>query len=141
MTKSYKPRRHESRRTVRKSTLAIALVVGLAFSMLMGIIAGARGLGSIYPQLNLIAKPFVCAGGEMSYSRSVSEVGSATYYSAQWYCADSAGAERKEIDPNYIFVTAGLPYGLAFFALLLAITYLYWNSSIGPAKNGGSDLW
>src|SRR5687767_7803948 len=138
MAKKRKPPRGESRTTVKKSTLAIALLVGLAFSMMIGVIAGARGFGSIYPQLNLIAKPFVCAGGEMSYSRNVSSIGSATYYSAEWYC-DLAG-ERNEIDPTSLFVSAGLIYGLAFFALLLGIAYLYWNSKIGPAKNGGPDL-
>lgn len=99
-----------------------------------------KRIGSIYPQLNLVAKPFVCPGGEMTYSQSMSTVGSASYYSSQWYCANTAG-DRKEIDPNDIFESAGLIFGLTFFAGLLAITYFYWNSNIGPAKNGGPDLW
>jgi hypothetical protein len=121
--------------TVKKSTLAIGMVVALAFSLIMGVTAIARGFGSIYPHLNLVAKPFVCGAGEMTHSRSVSDIGPATYYSARWYC------EGAEIDATQVFLFAGIPYGLLLFAILLLITYLYWNSSVGPAKNGGPLLW
>ena len=126
---------------VKRSTLAIGVIVGLTFSLLMGITAGARGFGSMYPQMNLITKPFVCAGGEMTYSRSVSSGATASYYSAQWFCVDRESGERKEIDPTLVFVLAGIVYGLVFFAVLLVIAYVYWNSSIGPAKNDGLRLW
>jgi hypothetical protein len=125
---------------IKTATLIISLIVGLAFSIAMGVTAGAMGLGSIYPQLNLIAKPLVCPGTEMSYSRRVSEIGTATYYTAEWFCVDQTGA-RTELEPNVVFLYAGIFYGLVFFVLLAAITYLYWNSSIGPAKNGGPRLW
>src|SRR5688572_27549164 len=95
-----KPRGSETTRTLRRSTLIIGMIIGLAFSLIMGITAGARGLGSIYPQLNLVTKPFVCAGGEMTYSRSVSDIGSATYYSARWFCVNRESNERTEIDSN-----------------------------------------
>ena len=125
---------------VKRSILAIGVIVGLTFSLLMGITAGARGFGSMYPEMNLIAKPLVCSGGEMTYSRSVSTGATATYDSTQWFCVNESG-ERKEIDPTMLFVLAGIVYGLVFFAVLFVIVYLYWNSSIGPAKNGGPALW
>jgi len=133
-------RRNEGpQRKLKRSTLAIGLIVGLAFSILIGITAGARGLGSIYPQLNLIAKPLVCSSGDMTYSRSVSDAGTATYYSATWSC-DQNG-EKKQLDSMSVFVIAGIVYGLVFFVALLLVTHFYWSSSIGPAKNGGPELW
>lgn len=126
---------------VRKSTLVIGLGIGLAFSILIGVTAGAMGFGSIYPQLNLIAKPFACPGKQMSYSQQVSEIGTATYYTAKWFCVDERSGVKTEVEPNTVFLYAGVFYGLVFFALLFVITYFYWNSSIGPAKNGGPRLW
>ena len=126
---------------VKTTTLIVGLLVGLAFSFLIGITAGARGVGSIYPQMNLIAKPFVCTAGEMTHSQSISTGATATYYSAQWFCVNRESGERKEIDPTLVFVAAGIVYGLVFFAILLVIVYIYWNSRIGPAKNGGLRLW
>lgn len=126
---------------VKTSSLVIWLMVGLIFSIFMGVIAGARGFGSRYPQLNLIAKPFVCPGQQMSYTQDVSEVGSATYWTANWFCVDEGSGVKTELDQNTVFLIAGPFYGLIFFVVLLIIVQLYWNSSIGPAKNDGLRLW
>ena len=141
MGRKHKQPRHEPVRKLKRSTLAIGLVVGFAFSIIIGVTGGAMGFGSLYPQLNLITKPFVCPGGQMSYSQQVADVGTARYYTAQWFCQDAASGEKREINSNTIFFIAGLFYGTAFFAVLLLITYMYWNSSIGPARNGGPSLW
>ena len=135
MNKKRSPSHKAPTGTVKKSTLAIGIIVALAFSLIMGITAIARGFGSIYPSLNIIAKPFVCGAGEMTHSLSMSHAGTATYYSSRWYCSGT------EIDANQVFLFAGIPYGLVLFAIFLVITYLYWHSSIGPAKNGGPPLW
>jgi hypothetical protein len=126
---------------VKTSSLITWLIVGFIFSIFMGVTAGSRGLGSRFPQLNLIASPFVCANGEMSYTQNVSEIGSATYWSATWFCVDEQSGAKQELDPNTVFLVAGPFYGLVFFVVLLIIVYLYWNSSIGPAKNDGLRLW
>lgn len=126
---------------VKTSTLVIWLLVGLVFSMIMGVTGGAMGFGSRYPQLNLIAKPFVCPGQQMSYTQNVSEIGSVTYWSADWFCVDEQTGEKKELDQNSVFQISGPLFGLMFFVLLLLIVHLYWNSSIGPAKNDGPRLW
>lgn len=117
----------------------LAIVVVFAFSIIIGVTGGAMGLGSLFPQLNLIAKPFVCYNGQMTYSRQATEVGSATYHTAKWYCENEGS--RNEIEPNIVYLIAGTFYGLFLFAILLLITYLYWNSSVGPAKNDGLRLW
>jgi hypothetical protein len=128
-------------RKVKTSSLITWLTVGFIFSMLMGVTAGARGFGSIYPQLNLIVSPFVCPNGQMTYTQDVSEIGSATYWSATWFCADEQSGAKQELDHNTVFLSAGTIYGIVFFIILLVIVHLYWNSSIGPAKNDGLRLW
>ena len=99
------------------------------------------GLGSLFPQLNTIAQPFVCSGGQITYTKRVTEVGTANYHTARWFCRYSSSGELRQIDANTVFITAGTFHGLAMFVIILLITYLYWNSSIGPAKNGGPRLW
>jgi hypothetical protein len=126
---------------VKTSSLILWLMVGLIFSMIIGVIGGARGYGSRYPQLNLIAKPFVCPGQQMAYTQNVSQIGSATYWSAVWFCVDENSGVKTELDQNMVFLITGPFYGLVFFVVLLLIVYLYWNSSIGPAKNDGLRLW
>ena len=126
---------------VKTSSLVLWLMVGLIFSMIIGITGGAMGFGSRHPQLNLIAKPFVCPGQQMSYTQNVSQIGHATYWSAVWFCVDENSGIKTELDQNMVFLIAGSFYGLIFFVVLLVIVYLYWNSSIGPAKNDSLRLW
>src|SRR5688572_24684586 len=128
-------------RKVKTSSLITWLLVGFIFSMIMGITAGAMGFGSLYPQLNLVAKPFVCPNQQMSHTQHVSQIGSETYTTATWFCEDEQSGSKTEINPNTIFLIAGPIYGLVFFIGLLIITYVYWYSSVGPAKNDGLHLW
>jgi hypothetical protein len=128
-------------RKVKTSSLILWLMVALIFSIIMGITAGSMGLSSRFPQLNLIARPFVCANEQMSYTQHTSEIGTATYWTAAWFCVDEDSGAKKELDRNTVFLYAGPFYGLIFFVVLLMIVYFYWNSSIGPAKNDGLQLW
>ncbi|MBL8089633.1 MAG: hypothetical protein JNJ43_04865 [Anaerolineales bacterium] len=118
---------------VKTSSLVIGLIIGFVFSIFIGITGISRGLGSIYPNLNLIAKPLVCPNQEMTYAQNISEIGSDTYWSATWFCG--------ETEIENVFLYAGSIYGLVLFLGLLVITYAYWYSSIGPAKNDGLHLW
>lgn len=127
-------------RKVKRSTLMLGIIVELIFSVFMDVTAGARGLGSLYPQLNIVAKPFVCPNRPMSYTQHVSEIGSDTYWSATWFCGDEVSG-AAELDSNDVFLSASPFYSLVFFAVLAIITFVYWNSSIGPAKNDGLQLW
>lgn len=126
---------------VKTSSLITWLIVVLIFSVFIGITGISMGLGSIYPQLNLVAKPFVCPSQQMSYAQNASEIGSDTYWNATWFCKDEQSDNKTEINPNTIFLFAGSIYGLLFFSVLLIITYLYWYSNFGPAKNDGLHLW
>ena len=128
-------------RKVKTSSLITWLVVGLVFSIFIGVTGGAMGLGSRFPQLNLIVGPLLCPNAQMSYTQNVSNIGTANYWTASWLCVDEGSGVTKELDPNTVFFSAGPIYGLVFFAVLLLIVYIYWNSSIGPAKNDGLRLW
>ena len=128
-------------RKVKTSSLIIGILVILIFSILMGITGISIGFGSTYPQINLIFELFFCPNGEMSYTQYVTEIGPATYYTASWSCTDEQSGDTEELDSDAIFRYTGIVYGLALFAVLLVIVYLYWNSSIGPAQNDGLELW
>lgn len=126
---------------VKTSSLIIGLVVEFIFSIFLGVTAVSMGFGSRFPGLNLIAAPFLCAGGEMSYTQHVTEIGTATYWTVDWFCVEEGSSAKTELEPNKVHGFAGTFYGLLVFILLLGLTHLYWNSSIGPAKNDGLHLW
>ena len=128
-------------RKIKTSTLLLGILVEFIFSAFLGLTAGARGLGSLYPMLNLVAKPFVCSNGQMSYEQNEAQIGSATYWSGRWFCMDEQTGIRTELDPATVFLSASPLYIIVFCSILFIITYLYWNSSIGPAKNDGLYLW
>lgn len=128
-------------RKVKTNTLIWGIIALFIFSIILGYTAGARGLGSFYPQLNLVAKPFVCPNRPMSYTQTTSQIGSATYWDATWFCGAEQSGLKTELDANRVFLAASPFYSLLIFAVLLIITYIYWNSSIGPAKNDGLYLW
>lgn len=132
---------HMKIRKLKTSTLVLGIIAELIFSIFMGVTAGARGLGSLYPQLNVTAKPFLCPDNPMSYTQHVSEIGSDTYWSASWFCVDQQSGGKTELSPGTVFRYASPFYSIVFFAVGLILTYVYWNSSIGPAKNDGLRLW
>ena len=114
----------------------------LSFSFVIGIVGIARGLGSLYPELNLVAGPFVCPSDRLAYKQQSSQVGGATYWTVRWACTfGEHDAVKKEIDSNKVFLCSGVLYGVVMFAILLLVTYVYWNSSMGPARNDGLKLW
>jgi hypothetical protein len=131
----------DSPRRLRKAHLAGILLALLAFSLLIGVTGGAMGLGSMYPAINLIASPIACPGRHLAYSQQTTRVGSATYYTAEWFCTDDASAERSRAEPYRVYMSAGLVFGVVIFAGFFVILVLYWNSAIGPAKNRGPRLW
>jgi hypothetical protein len=71
----------------------------------------------------------------------VSDIGTATYWAADWVCVDEDAGGTTELDRDTVFYSAGTVFGLVFFIFLLVIVYIYWNSSIGPLKNDGLRLW
>jgi hypothetical protein len=125
---------------VKTSSLIVGIIVLLAFAVFMGFTTGPS-FGSHYPQLNLVAKPFVCPDGQMSYTNQEVQRYDETYWNATWYCEQEQSNVKTELDPQTVFRHASPLYIFLYFFLFLLITYLYWNSSIGPAQNNGPRLW
>jgi hypothetical protein len=64
----------------------------------MGITVGSIGIGAVFPSANIIAKPFVCPGGQMQvvtqdYHPSPVE----TVTTLTWYCVDEGTGSKTEI--------------------------------------------
>jgi hypothetical protein len=125
---------------VKTSSLIIGLIVELLFAVFMGLTTGP-GFGAHYPGLNLVTKPFICPAGQMSYTNQQVERYDETYWDATWYCEEEGSNIKSEIDSAAVFRYASPLYIFLYFAMFLTITYVYWNSNMGPAKNDGLRLW
>lgn len=125
---------------VKTSSLIIGLIVELLLAVFMGFTTGP-GIGSHYPQLNLVIKPFICPNGQISYMNQQVERYDETYWDATWYCEEEGSNIKTELDSDIVFNYASPLYIALYFAAFLIMTYVYWNSSIGPAKNDGLHLW
>lgn len=109
---------HMKIRKLKTSTLVLGIIAELIFSIFMGVTAGARGLGSLYPQLNVTAKPFLCPDNPMSYTQHVSEIGSDTYWSASWFCVDQQSGGKTKLSPGTVFLYASPFYSIVFFCAI-----------------------
>jgi hypothetical protein len=86
----------------------------------MGITVGSIGIGAIFPSANLIAKPFVCPGGDMqlvTQDYHPSPVESVT--TLTWYCVDGKTGVKTELGIFPMSLYAGTIYGLLFFVIVL----------------------
>lgn len=84
----------------------------------MGITAISVGLGAALPQINLIAKPFVCPSGDMTTSSKVyNPYPGKVVTSMTWYCVEGQTTTQLSLFP--IAMIAGTIYGLGLFVLLL----------------------
>jgi hypothetical protein len=92
------------------------LVTTLFWSLFIGVVGISIGLGAIYPPLNLIAKPFVCASGHLAYQKTITQATpTQTFFSASWTCTQ-ADLSSKLVNPSLF---AGTIYGLVCFPISL----------------------
>jgi hypothetical protein len=102
-------------------------VIALIFCVFMGMMAISLGVGTVLPEVNLVAKPFVCPDGEMEHSTS-SRMGTgrnrnAKYTSSNWTCEEGPG-KSEPIGSFTIALISGPFYGFILFlplALLMAL--------------------
>jgi len=129
-------------RKVKPKWLILGIAVELLFAIVMGYTGGALGIGAWYPPvLTFLARPFVCPNGEMTYTQHQSQIGSETYTTVSFFCADEQTGETITLDPDKVALIATPFFSVLVFATFLAITYGYWYSGVGPAKNEGLYLW
>ena len=101
-------------------------VMAFFWCIFMGITAVSIGVGAIYPPLNLIAKPFVCPNGQMTYQESTSNpLPGTTYTTIGWYCVNGQTETTTQLDIFQIAVAAGIPYGLVIAVLVLIAVVVF----------------
>jgi len=103
-----------------KTSTVIWLFIWCIF---MGITAGSIGIGAAIPSINLVAKPFVCANGEMQlvtqdYHPSPVE----TVTTLTWYCVDGLTGAKTELGIFPMTLYAGSIFGLLLFFVLLLLS-------------------
>ncbi len=129
-------------RKVERKWLIVGLAAELLFAIVMGYTGGALGIGAWYPPvLTFLTRPFVCPAGAMTYTQHQSQIGSETYTTVSFFCADAQTGDTVVLDSDRVARLATPFFSLLFFAAFLALTYAYWYSPVGPAKNDGLHLW
>lgn len=100
------------------------IIIGLLFSIFMGMMAISLGLGTVFPVVNNVAQPIVCPDGEMSAQRTATNPRPGeTYIEASWTCASASGA-KQPINKFLLTLYAGTIYGLGMFAFFWIILKL-----------------
>ncbi len=87
-----------------------------------GVTIGSFALGAIWPPVNLLAKPFVCANGQMqelSQDYTVSPVEGGT--TITWYCTDSQTGVKNELGIFPMGLFTGTILGTIAFVFIFAI--------------------
>lgn len=109
-------------------------IIGFLASIFFGVVAISIGLGSAFPSINLIAKPFVCPNGQMTFDKNVSQpMPGETYATINWYCTDDSSGESVELAYSSIFSFAGIIYGIVLcFPLFLLARFFFkrWDDSL-----------
>jgi len=110
----------------------------------MGITFVSIGLGSLFPALNTVAKPFVCPGGQMqvnSQNYQVSPVERVT--TLTWYCVDGQSGTKTELYPFIINFYAGSFYGFLIVVVVAIFWYFYgrWDPSTATAESKKRVAW
>ena len=106
------------------------------FCLFMGVTVVSVGLGALFPPLNLVAKPFVCPSGQMTYEEIVSRpLPGTTYTLIYWFCTDNQTGAKTQLEPFPKDLYAGIVYGLLIFVAGWISYRLYTaNNALEPAK-------
>lgn len=101
--------------------LTWSTVFGSLLSCLFtGVIIIAIGLGSVFPPIERVSKPFVCPNGEMEYEQQVYRPTPVeTVTTTTWYCVEQSTGARRELGVFPMSLYAGAVYGLLLFPLSL----------------------
>ena len=124
------------------SGMITGAITTFVWSLFMGVTAGSIGLGAVFPQMNLIAQPFVCPNGQMSLTTFTSQpLPTTTYTQLNWYCVDKLTGEKIPLDIFPMSLYAGLFYGfILFLVIALVWSVMQWRSSSLPqAASGNQD--
>lgn len=105
--------------------------ITLAASVWLGFMISVTG-GVLYPPINKIAKPFVCANGEMQVDEhSYYPSPGTTVTTIDWYCVNAAAGTQEAIPTLKLALFAIPIYSLIVFFPSLGIV-AYWKFVIAP---------
>ncbi len=78
--------------------------------------------GALYPPINIIAKPFVCANGAMEFKQAVYNPSPGqTITTTTWVCTDASSGENRIIGVWELVLPAGIIDGSLVFVLVVII--------------------
>jgi hypothetical protein len=87
--------------------------MALLWSLLLGILIISTGLGAVFPSINKIAGPFVCAGSSLQeQSKKFHPQPGKKVTPITWCCVDEKEADQQNIDSWAVSIVAGTKYGL-----------------------------
>jgi hypothetical protein len=88
----------------------------LFWALFLGIFVVSMGLGAVFPTINNVAGPFVCAGGSLQEkSKNYHPHPGEKVTTVTWYCADEIEGNQKDVNNWTITLIAGTIYGLIIF--------------------------
>lgn len=100
------------------------MVIAFACCMFAGIIIMSIGLGAAFPVLERVASPIVCGEGTMELeSKLHTGMPGQSTTTIRWLCIDTHTGEKEYITFQTA-VTAGIIYGLIFFALTIVYRFV-----------------
>ena len=98
-----------------------ALLVCCFFGITIVSVAG----GSIYPPINIIAKPFACPNGSMDFKMAQYRPSpGTTVTTTTWVCTDAVSGEAQVLNLIPVVVPAGIMDGVIIFLIYLVIQAL-----------------
>ncbi len=103
----------------------LSVVLLLIWCLFMGITTISIGFGAIFPPLNAIAQPFVCANGQLQLLTSTSHPQPGVTYTAEdWQCVDNQTQQAHDVNEWSMFLINGLIYGTILFAIIVLWRWL-----------------
>ncbi len=104
--------------------IILIMLIILGSSLFCGFVVIAGGLGSFFPPLNQVAKPFVCGSDVMQVEQHVySYKPGSTSYTITVYCVDGTTGAKKDVT-NQAQSIIGLISSAILFVPFLFLVFL-----------------
>jgi hypothetical protein len=92
------------------------ILMSLLCGLFLGIFVVSMGLGAVFPAIDKIAGPFVCAGGSLQeQSKNFRVHPGEKVTTINWSCAAETAAEPKNVNSWMVSLVAGTIYGFIIF--------------------------
>jgi hypothetical protein len=110
-------------------------LVSLLFCCFCGITIIAIGIGSVYPPINIISKPFVCPNGSLDFKTAKYRPSpGATVTTTTWVCTDAATGEAQVLNVFPMVIPAGIIDGVILFVIYRIIQAIRNTPAVRQAR-------